>query len=64
MWADHGRREGERQYQDGWPGDNDWIAEAVPTYSTDEGTTGPISGKGKTPEEAVAKLWLEIHKAD
>jgi hypothetical protein len=61
IWAAHGRTEGERQYQESWPGGNDWVSEAVSTYSTDEGTTSPISANASTPEEAVAKLWLALN---
>lgn len=61
MWAAHGKLEGERQYQVGWSGSNEWIAEAVSTYTTDEGTTSCISAHGKTAKEASARLYIKIH---
>jgi hypothetical protein len=61
MWAAHGKKEGERQYKETWPSGNDWVAEAVSTYTAGEGTTGAISAHGHSAEEAVARLWLALH---
>ena len=59
MWAAHGREEGERQWKETWPNSPEWVAEAVETYSSDEGTTGHISAHGETPKEAAANLYLD-----
>jgi len=42
--------------------DSEWIADSTRSWTSEEGTGGWMSEHGSTPEEAVAKLWLALHK--